>query len=67
MSYVCPECGGNLKSMRGVLICLRCGLTFKRHELKELMDSLKASIAEKNEEERRKKEYLKWWLSRKDS
>lgn len=65
MSYICPECGGNLKLTRGMLICLKCGLTFKRYELKELMDRLKSSITDENNEERRKKEYLKWWLSNK--
>jgi tRNA(Ile2) C34 agmatinyltransferase TiaS len=65
MQYICPECGGDLKLAGGVFVCLKCGLTFKKYELKELIDSLKSSIIKENDEEKRRREYLRWWLSRK--
>ena len=47
-------------------VCKSCGLSVTNQELMELREKLRRSteVAE-DEKEKRKKEYLKWWLSKK--
>ncbi|MGQ4833342.1 MAG: hypothetical protein ACP6IS_05570 [Candidatus Asgardarchaeia archaeon] len=65
---VCPECGGIMRYNRNlkVFICQNCGLTVTPKELDEMIRQFKGEIIEKeeNEKERKKKDYLKWWLSK---
>jgi len=67
MSY-CPECGGEMKYISATkhYVCKSCGLSLTGQELMELRQKLRPKF-ESGEEERKKqrKEYLKWWLSKK--
>ena len=64
----CPECGGEMQYMIATkhYVCKSCGLSVTQQELMELREKLRPS-AENEEEERqsKKKEYLKWYLSKK--
>lgn len=47
-------------------VCKSCGLSVTQQELMELKDKLRPNMESKEEErERKKKEYLKWYLSKK--
>lgn len=47
-------------------VCKSCGLSVTHQELMELREKLRPNLESKEEEqERRKKEYLKWYLSKK--
>lgn len=64
----CPECGGEMQYISATkrYVCKSCGLSLTRQELFELRRQLRPRF-ESEEEQRRKerKEYLKWWLSKK--
>ncbi|MBC7113510.1 MAG: hypothetical protein H5T34_05805 [Candidatus Methanomethyliales bacterium] len=63
---VCPECGGELKfepSQRRY-VCLSCGLSLTRDEIDEIKAKYAATTASEDKE-RLRKEYLKWWSSKK--
>jgi len=48
-------------------VCKSCGLSVTQQELMELRDKLKPEMESKEEErQRKKKEYLKWYLSKKE-
>jgi len=47
-------------------VCKSCGLSVTQQELMELREKLRPNIeSEEEEREKRKKEYLKWYLSKK--
>ena len=47
-------------------VCKSCGLSVTQQELMELREKLRPSTETKEEEQqKRKKEYLKWYLSKK--
>lgn len=47
-------------------VCQSCGLSVTQQELMELREKLKSpSMGNEEEKEKRRKEYLKWWLSKK--
>jgi len=47
-------------------VCKSCGLSVTQQELMELRDKLKPNLESKEEErQRKKKEYLNWYLSKK--
>ena len=47
-------------------VCKSCGLSVTQQELMELRDKNRPNLESKEEErERKKKEYLKWYLSKK--
>jgi tRNA(Ile2) C34 agmatinyltransferase TiaS len=62
----CPECGGEMRYIAATrhYVCQSCGLSITQQELIELRDELRTPV-EDDEKERRRKEYLKWWLSSK--
>ena len=64
----CPECGGEMQyiSMTKRYVCRSCGLSVTHQELIELRQQLRPRV-ESEEEQRQKerREYLKWWLSKK--
>jgi len=66
MTY-CPECGGEMQYMIATkhYVCKSCGLSVTQQELMELREKFRPSFENENEQERRRKEYLKWWLSKK--
>jgi len=62
----CPECAGVLKfdPAHKRYVCQSCGLAVNREEIDEMV--AKNATADPNEEkEQRKKEYLKWWSTKK--
>jgi tRNA(Ile2) C34 agmatinyltransferase TiaS len=64
----CPECGGEMQYMLSTkhYVCKSCGLSVTQQELMELREKLRPNLESKEEEqERKKKEYLKWYLSKK--
>jgi tRNA(Ile2) C34 agmatinyltransferase TiaS len=68
MVNYCPECGGEMHyiGMTKHYVCKSCGLSCTGQELNDLHD--KNRPADETEEElrqSRRKEYLKWWLSKK--
>ncbi|MGQ9543008.1 MAG: TFIIB-type zinc ribbon-containing protein [Candidatus Bathyarchaeia archaeon] len=70
MSNYCPECGGELTYDPALkqYICKSCGLTFTYQQLieeREKMIERQASALD-DLRKKRQKEYLKWWLSKKD-
>jgi len=67
MQY-CPECGGEMQYILATkhYVCKSCGLSVTQQELMELRDKLRPTLdTEEDEQQKRKKEYLKWWLSKK--
>jgi tRNA(Ile2) C34 agmatinyltransferase TiaS len=64
----CPECGGEMQYMIATkhYVCKSCGLSVTQQELIELREKLRPKFeTEEDEQEKRKKEYLKWWLTKK--
>jgi len=63
----CPECGGEMQYIIATkhYVCKSCGLSVTRQELMELREKLRPPIEVEDEREKRRKEYLKWWLSKK--
>ncbi len=69
MPYYCLECGGNLSydSALKQYVCKSCGLTFTFQQLMEGKDKMYGNRETGEEQRKRKqKEYLKWWLSKKE-
>jgi len=67
MSY-CPECGGEMIYMSATKrhVCKSCGLSLTPQELFELRENLKPKLeSEEEQRQRQRREYLKWWLSKK--
>jgi len=47
-------------------VCKSCGLSLTHQELIELREKLRPSFeTEEEQHEKERKEYLKWWLSKK--
>ncbi|MCS7096076.1 MAG: hypothetical protein N3F10_03720 [Candidatus Bathyarchaeota archaeon] len=63
----CPECGGLMLYIASnkQYVCQSCGLSLTQQELVELKEKLKQPYEEEDERTKRRKEYLKWWLSKK--
>jgi len=64
----CPECGGNLKYDPNVkrYECRSCGLSLTYQELVELREEVRTDSRDEDEREKKRKDYLKWWFSRKE-
>jgi len=64
----CPECGGEMQYMLSTkhYVCKSCGLSVTQQELMELREKLRPNVdSEEDERQKQKKEYLKWYLSKK--
>jgi tRNA(Ile2) C34 agmatinyltransferase TiaS len=64
----CPECGGEMQYMLSTkhYVCKSCGLSVTQQELMELREKLRPNTdSEEDEHQKQKKEYLKWYLSKK--
>jgi len=61
----CPECGGDFRYDRQSqrYICRDCGLTMTREEFNQ---SFRRKPEKINEREALRRDYLKWWLSKKE-
>jgi hypothetical protein len=67
MNY-CPECGGEMAYSVTTkhCSCKSCGLSVTQQELMELREKNRPKTETPEEEkENQRKEYLKWWLSKK--
>jgi len=67
MANYCPECGGEMKYDLNMKLysCKSCGLTLSYQELLEAKNK-NAQNLEAEEKKRERREYLKWWLSKKE-
>jgi tRNA(Ile2) C34 agmatinyltransferase TiaS len=66
--WYCPECGGEMRyiSMTKRYVCKSCGISLTHQELIELRQQLRPGIgSEEEQRQKQRKEYLKWWLSKK--
>ena len=64
----CPECGVEMQYMLSTkhYVCKSCGLSVTQQELMELREKLRPNTdSEEDERQKQKKEYLKWYLSKK--
>ena len=64
----CPECGGEMHYVIATKcqVCKSCGLSVTQQELMELKEKNRPPEETADEiRENRRKEYLKWWLSKK--
>lgn len=64
----CPECGGETQYVIStkLYVCKSCGLSVTQQELMELREKNRPNReTEEEERENRRKDYLKWWLSKK--
>jgi tRNA(Ile2) C34 agmatinyltransferase TiaS len=64
----CPECGGEMQYMLATkhYVCRSCGLSVTQQELMELREKLRPNLeTEEDARQKQKKEYLKWYLSKK--
>ncbi|MFB0569626.1 MAG: hypothetical protein ACETV0_08460 [Nitrososphaeria archaeon] len=61
----CTECGGKLMYDRSVkqYACQSCGATFTSQELLESRQKVFQSRSKGDDEARKQREYLEWWLS----
>ncbi len=69
MPKYCPECGGELfydPSMK-LYMCRSCGATYNQQELADAWKKIRGRLSEEDRKEKLQKEYLRWWLSRKES
>jgi len=67
-SSTCPECGGDLLYMPSIkrYVCQSCGVMYTHQELMEEWRKLREELGLiREEEEDRRREYLKWWLKSK--
>ncbi|MCD6095249.1 MAG: hypothetical protein J7J99_01630 [Thermoprotei archaeon] len=69
MPVYCPECGGEMHydPSRKQYVCTSCGLTLTRSEYMLLKQSQSKAVKNENEEDKWRREYLKWWLSSKSN
>ena len=64
----CPECGGEMRYAIATKhhICKSCGLSVTQQELWELREKNRPNMETAEErKQKQRKEYLKWWLSKK--
>ncbi|WEU40828.1 MAG: hypothetical protein OdinLCB4_002625 [Candidatus Odinarchaeum yellowstonii] len=65
----CPECAGEMRFDRNLhmYVCTRCGLALTSEDrdkiLLEQRSKVYSDIDSEEERKRRRKDYLKWWLS----
>lgn len=70
-SLRCPECAGEMKFNRDTrhYVCMRCGLALTRSELDRAREKQREMYRKEKEKDigkEKRKDYLKWWLSRKE-
>ena len=68
MDTYCPECGGIMQyiGLTKHYVCKSCGLSCNGQELNDYRDKNRpAEETAEEEKENRRKEYLKWYLSKK--
>jgi len=68
MPYYCLECGGELNYDPSLkqYSCKSCGLTYSYQDIVEGKGRIQDARFSEDEKKRKQKDYLKWWLSKKD-
>ena len=72
MPRKCPECAGPMKYLSASkrYTCKHCGLSLTQIELDDLREKLRDQVkyekTKQFEKEKRRKDYLDWYLSSKD-
>jgi len=64
----CPECGGEMLYIGRTkhYVCKSCGLSITYQDLVELRERNRERLGlDEDERKRMRKEYLRWWLSKK--
>jgi transcription initiation factor TFIIIB Brf1 subunit/transcription initiation factor TFIIB len=64
----CPECGGEMQYIMATkrYVCKSCGLSLTHQELIELKNQWRPEFETEDEQhQKERREYLKWWLSKK--
>jgi tRNA(Ile2) C34 agmatinyltransferase TiaS len=64
----CPECGGEMRYISATkrYVCKSCGIMLTHQELIELREQMRPGVASEEEQrQKERREYLKWWLSKK--
>jgi len=66
MQY-CPECGGEMVYDLDLKLytCKSCGLTLRYQDILELRRKNMPEAEVEERKKRERKEYLKWWLTKK--
>jgi len=63
----CPDCGGEMKWKNPFYVCQICGLALRKHEYQRYRQKKEEETWEmrygEDEEEKKKEEYEKWFLS----
>ncbi len=69
MPKYCPECGGELfyDPPTKRYMCKSCGATYNQQELVEAWKKVRRHLNEEDGRKKLQREYLRWWLSRKES
>jgi tRNA(Ile2) C34 agmatinyltransferase TiaS len=73
MSPKCPECAGPMKWQPNTrrYACEHCGLSLTRIELDDLREKIRYQVkyekTKEYEKEKHRKEYLDWYLSKKEN
>lgn len=64
----CPECGGELKYEPALkqYVCSSCGLMHSREGLEEAMSKFSETLDERTKAHKKRREALKWWLTKKE-
>jgi hypothetical protein len=63
----CPECGGIMRTENKLKICETCGLSISVAEYDRWWDRIKGErYTEDDEKAKQRKEYLKWYESKKE-
>ncbi|MEM1569176.1 MAG: hypothetical protein QXM89_00640 [Candidatus Bathyarchaeia archaeon] len=67
MPKYCPECGGELfyDPSTKCYMCKSCGATYNQQELVDAWKKTRKHLDEEDDRKKLRKEYLRWWLSRK--
>ena len=63
----CPECGGEMAFDISLKLynCKSCGLSVRYHEILELRKKNLPDYEPEDQKDRERKDYLKWWLTKK--
>ncbi len=63
---ICPECGGEMLYQQSIrrYVCKSCGISLTREEIDEIKAKYRVHKDE-DEKEKIRKEYIKWWTTKK--
>ncbi len=71
----CPDCSGEMKYRAPFMVCLDCGLSFKRSEVermeKKIKDEFRSAVGPsemeaEREDRQKKRDYYRWLVKKED-